>query len=260
MTDVGTDRSKPTVSASAYHRGCLGIPWWPWRRRRPTQSQHASKQPSPKPDQLDDVKLYRLPYQRSWELEDFSRRAAKFVQQQVEQRLDAVVSQRNALIMRHGMGWEMGREDESVHKGSFQRLAGEATLEQAAVAAADLNAFRDQLVSLVEQLSSQMIKRVYEVVAEGAAEVGNVVPSTEGTLADSFLAMIKKIEFGVDESGKVTRPAIHASPAHVDALMKAINEQGPQFEAEVAELTKQKEAEAIAKENTRLARFKGVTK
>ena len=199
----------------------------------------------------------RLPHARSREVAKFDGFAIRFVQEVVEQRMELLISSRNALVLRHGQTWEFAREDQSTHKGGLELSSAESVIHFEAVVNNDLEAFRENLHSIVEQFISQMSRKVYETVSEGASEVGNVVSAAESdSLAEAFVEMIEKIEFGVDEQGRVTLPSIHARPEYVDAMMEELNAQGPDFEQRVEDIKKKKAAEAIQREQDRRARFK----
>ena len=199
-----------------------------------------------------------MPYPRARDAEEFDRRAIEYVAQVLEQRMEHLISSRNALVLRHGQEWEFAREDQSTHKGGLHKSTAESVITCEAQVNNDLDAFRANLHSIVEQFTSQMSRRVYETVSEGATEVGNVVAAAEsGSLAEAFVEMLNRIEFGVDEQGQVSIPAIHATPEHTDAMLEALHAQGSEFEKRVEDIKQKRVAEAIQREKERRAKFRG---
>jgi hypothetical protein len=105
-------------------------------------------------------------------------------------------------------------------------------------------------------MESGFMRTLYETVSSAVQEVGNVVDAKGKPTPDVFLEMLRKIEFGVNRRGEVTRPEIHVHPETAPGLIKALEDAGPAFQAEVDRLTAEKEAEALAREARRKARFK----
>ncbi len=198
-----------------------------------------------------------LPYAKKRELAEFDRLAIQFVQEVLKQRMEHLMTSRNALVLRHGRAMEFVREDQSRNRIELNRSLAESVIHHNSLVNNDLEAFRQNLHSIVNQFASQMTTTVYETVSRGATEVGNVISTTgPASLAESFYEMIEKIQFGVDELGLVTRPSIHASPKDLDAMQESITAQGADFEERIKVLTKKKETEALQRDAERRAKFK----
>jgi hypothetical protein len=102
-------------------------------------------------------------------------------------------------------------------------------------------------------MRSDFMRTMYDHISKSVEEVGNVVDAKGKPPTEAFLEMLRKIEFGVNRKGEVTRPEMHnVSPQFV----KALDDAGAEFEAEVARLTEAKEAQALAREGERVGRFK----
>jgi len=100
------------------------------------------------------------------------------------------------------------------------------------------------------------MQTLYQTVPEAVEEVGNVVDAKGKTTTGAFLEMLRKIEFGVDRKGEVTRPEIHTHPDNAPKFLKALEDAGPEFGAEVERLMAEREAEALERERVRKTRFK----
>lgn len=203
------------------------------------------------------MKSKRVPNSRKTAMQEFDLAWARLGQALIEAKMSHLVSWRNALTFQHGHGWEFLREDASTGRGGLIRSTADVDIEHQAQVNNDVVAYRAALNSFADQFVAQMSRRAYEAVSEAAEEVGNVVSAADaGSLPQAFLAMIEKVEFGVDESGQVTPPAIHASPEAADKMMRELAAQGPEFEKQVEAVTQRKKQEALDREAARLARYK----
>ncbi len=117
------------------------------------------------------------------------------------------------------------------------------------------------ITNFIEQMSSQMIKSMYQTLNDTCDKVGNTIDVKEKNMSNSeaFLEMIKKVEFGVDKNGKVLIPSIHLHPSQATKFMDEIKAQGKEYENLVEDITKEKSEQAIKKENERLLKYEGVT-
>ena len=109
---------------------------------------------------------------------------------------------------------------------------------------------------MVEGVHSEFMKMIYQTVHEATERTGNVVDAEQhGSPAKAFMEMLRKIEFGVDRDGAVSRPQIHLGSEIYEKFTKDIEAQGVEFREKVEELTAAKEAAALEREAKRKARF-----
>ena len=109
-------------------------------------------------------------------------------------------------------------------------------------------------------MSGQFARSIYSVVGAAAERVGNVVSNKEtGSTAQSFLAMLKKIEFGVDRDGNVSLPQVHVGPDMAEKMINELQSQPPEFGEEVERVKAQRSEQALQKEAERKAKFKTAT-
>jgi hypothetical protein len=93
-------------------------------------------------------------------------------------------------------------------------------------------------------------------MANTAIETGQTLSLAPGrSLADAFLAMVKKTELMVDGEGKISWPQLHCSKEIAEKIDREIEERGPEFKKLLEEARQEKEQQALAKEAERLARY-----
>jgi hypothetical protein len=111
---------------------------------------------------------------------------------------------------------------------------------------------------MVEQLYGGMMKHIFHTVGEAAEKVGNTVRRNDhgGDFAAGFLAMLEKIEFGVDRYGSASRPSIYVHPSEGDKLLNALQSQPIEYHLAVETLSIKKEKKAIACEAERISNFR----
>jgi hypothetical protein len=168
--------------------------------------------------------------------------------------LEHLVSEENRLTLRHGVTWG-GSGRSPKNELTESRAEGQVSIES--IKSNNVAELARFLTQMAEAMSEQIASRIYQTVSEGADSVGNVVSAREeGSGAAAFLAMLKRIEFGVGSDGKVSLPSIHIAPGGAEKLLKELEAQGPEFRAEV-ELVKQQKAEAaLSREHDRLSKYK----
>jgi len=112
--------------------------------------------------------------------------------------------------------------------------------------------------AMVEQLYADLMKHLYQTVADGADSVGNTIGRAQhgGNIPAGFLAMLEKIEFGVDRYGSAQRPSVHVAPSTGEKLIKALSAQPPDYHLKVETISLEKEKQAVAREAARISRFR----
>lgn len=170
--------------------------------------------------------------------------------------VDTRIPPENAHTFYHGGGWTQRRSDGSEMRTEVEAHSAETLLKFDDVVGGKLSAIPELIQSIVGQMEDQFMRTLYARISEGVKEVGNVVDAKGKTTPEAYLEMLRKIEFGVNRKGEVTRPEIHVHPETAPKLIKALEEAGPEFQVEVDRLMTAKEGEALAREKERKARFK----
>jgi hypothetical protein len=69
------------------------------------------------------------------------------------------------------------------------------------------------------------------------------------------MAMLEKIEFGIDKDGTVILPEIHVSPEFGDRMMAALENTSQEYKDRIEAVKTRKTAEALGRETERKAKF-----
>lgn len=186
----------------------------------------------------------------------FNKRFKTLVGELLRQAVAARIPPENTHTFYHGRQWTQRRSDGSEMTGSVQANSATTELRFDAVIEGRLDTIAAQARSIIEQMATHIAQTLYATVSEAVEQAGNVVDAKGKTTPEAFLEMLRKIEFGVNRKGEVTRPELHLHPATLPKVVGALKAAGPDFELEVQRVTAEKEAEALARERQRKSRFK----
>jgi hypothetical protein len=196
----------------------------------------------------------KIPFQYSSELDKFDSAFEESLRAYLGTKRAQLMPAENVQAYRHGTAWKSGASEEVSEMQSHEhRMA----IKFNDVIAHDVSAMRRTFLELADAMHTTIVQMMYSTVSEAANAVGNTVSvKAAGSHTKAFLEMLKKIEFGVDRHGNPTLPEIHASPQMVDAFLKELQRQGPEFENEVQRIKQEKIAHALEREQERLSRFR----
>jgi hypothetical protein len=201
----------------------------------------------------DKVKSGRVPAPAVRECRDFQTQVVQFLDGQLQLELDKMIAPENRYKLTHGVSWGAPTDG---GPDRFERATGQTSMNLAALANQELDAVGAILSSLSEQMNAAIIGGLYETVSEAADKVGNVVSSRQqGSAANAFLEMLRKLEFGVDRQGRVSFPSLHVHPEAGAKLLAELQAQGPDFHEEVRRVQKEKVESALAREQERLGKY-----
>lgn len=166
------------------------------------------------------------------------------------------VCENNVLRFNHGSRWvHSAREVDE--EPAMRTISAEWLIPFKDIAENDLGLIERSMAPVSESMDRQFAQNLYGVVGAAATKVGNVIDAREeGSVAQSFLAMLRKIEFGVDRDGNISMPQMHVSPEMGDRMLKELRNQPPEFELEVEQIKAEKAKAALAREAERKAKFK----
>lgn len=187
----------------------------------------------------------------------FNNKFTELVKQLLRRVVDSRISPENAHAFYHGQGWTQRRSDGSDMTTAVKGHSAETELKFDDVVGGKVFAITEQIRSIIAQMEDGFMRSLYETVSEAVEEVGNVVDAKGKPPTEAYLEMLRMIEFGVNRKGEVTRPEIHTDPETAPKLMKALEDAGPEFHAEVDRVMAEKDADALFREEKRKARFKG---
>jgi hypothetical protein len=197
----------------------------------------------------------RVPFPDRTAARGFNDTFRETVNEALRQAVEEMIAPENQHAFYHGRGWTQRRPDGSEMTGEVEAHTAETTLAFKDVVTARFSALPDQISSIVSQMRDGFMATMYARVSEGVERVGNVVNAKGKDPMGAFLEMLRKIEFGVNRQGEVTRPQIHP-PEAAQRFAKAMENASSELREEVARLIAEKDVEALAREKERLARFK----
>jgi len=166
-----------------------------------------------------------------------------------------LVSPENRVRVRHGQAWISPGLPEARSGGlrthsAIQEVSFEDILNH------NLTLIDRLSDELAESFARQMAEMVYSLVKEVCDGTGNVVAATpELPLHEHIYQALEKIEYTAGKNGEVQKPAFHIHPSNLDRFRAAANATTPELEARFAALDAQKQAQALAKESERRAKF-----
>jgi hypothetical protein len=198
----------------------------------------------------------RVPFPYKHGAKAFNEQFRTLVAESFRHEVDNVIPPENSHALYHGRNWTEERPDGSEMESKIEEHTTETTLKFDDIIQCRFSVLADQILSIVSQMRDEFMKSLYSRISEGVEQVGNVVDARGMNPADAILAMLRKIEFGVNREGQVSRPEIHLHPDAVEKITEALDNAGPEFKAEVDRVTAEKEAEALKREAARVARFR----
>jgi hypothetical protein len=188
---------------------------------------------------------------------EFQAALSKFLAKHVENSLSDMVAPENKLRLHHGRSWGGGGQDTGSSEGTFKMTSAETMVPFESVLRNDMTALPHYIATLAETIVGEMKRNVYATVSAASERVGNVVSVKDaGSPAQAFLQMLQTIEFGVNSKGEVSLPAMHLSPEMHKKMLDDLSAQGPEFQAEVERIKKEKTAEALRREQERLDKYR----
>ena len=198
----------------------------------------------------------RVPFPYDMELKKFDQAFRDNLRAYLNNKRAEFIPAENVQAYQHGTGWKSGVSDDVSELRSHEH---ELTVKFDDLIAHDVSSMRKTFLQLADALHGSEMRMMYSIVSKAADAAGNKVSAkSAGSHAEAFLEALRRIEFGVDRDGRPSLPQIHASPEMVDAMLKELQNQGPEFEREVERIKQEKIAEAQAREHSRLLRFKRI--
>jgi hypothetical protein len=199
----------------------------------------------------------QIPAPAPRESAEFQTALGNFLASHVENSLSDMVAPENKLRLHHGRSWGGGGEDTGSSEGTFKVTSAETMVPFESVLRNDMTALPHYIEALAETIVGAMKRNIYATVSAASERVGNVVSVRDaGSPAKAFLQMLRAVEFGVNSKGEVSLPAMHLSPEMRKTMLDDLSAQGPQFQAEVERIKKEKTGEALRREQERLDKYR----
>lgn len=181
---------------------------------------------------------------------------SKLIRKTAELSRTPFVDEDNIFRTKHGATWVHTARPTEV-EAERHKISSEWTIPFKAIADNDLGLIQRCIGPVIEDMNRQFAENLYGMIGASAKKVGNVVDGSQSpSLAKSVIAMISKVEFGVDREGKVSIPQIHLHPSMLDKVKSAMASMSPEVKAELDGVMEAKGEEALAREAARKAKFK----
>jgi hypothetical protein len=161
----------------------------------------------------------------------------------------------NTYRLYHGNRW-CNPASVEVAPGETKMLSAELNISSKDIIANDLSLLQRSFAYVSETFQQQFATMMYSNISDACDASGNVVDAQkQGSLPNSFIAMLEKIEFAADKHGNVCMPEVHAPPGVAERLIAELEAAGPEFGEKVEQLKQTKILEATEREAARKARF-----
>lgn len=197
-------------------------------------------------------------FERPQDDEAFERSVTKLVGQLNERTREALISRQNVMRMNHGRNWVHSARDPEPDT-SMQSITAEWLIPFREIADNDLSLIGGSIRQMSEEMSRQFAQNMYRMLGEVCERVGNVVSAENaGSVSQSLIEMMSKIEFGVDRDGNVSMPQIHAGEEAHAKLVAELGNMTPEVAAELERLRLEKTREALEREAERRAKFRRI--
>jgi hypothetical protein len=186
----------------------------------------------------------------------FERCVTEIVARLNDRAREILVSRQNVMRMNHGKAWVHSARDPEPDT-SMHSISAKWVIPYKEIADNDLGLIARSILPMSEEMSRQFAKNMYDMIGAAAERVGNVV-STEnaGSVSQSLIEMMSKIELGVDRDGNVSMPQIHAGAEAHAKLIAELENMSPEVAAELERLRLEKSQEALDRETERRAKFR----
>lgn len=197
-------------------------------------------------------------FERPQDEEAFERSVTKLVGQLNERTREVLISRQNVMRMNHGRNWVHSARDPEPDT-SMHSITAEWLIPFREIADNDLSLIGRSIRQMSEEMSRQFAQNMYRMLGEVCERVGNVVSAKNaGSVSQSLIEMMSKIELGVDRDGNVSMPQIHAGEEAHAKLVAELGNMPLEVSAELERLRLEKTREALEREAERRAKFRRI--
>jgi hypothetical protein len=167
-----------------------------------------------------------------------------------------MLDERNIQSYRHGSRWALEASTDGVSE--MHSMVAESTIHTIDIINHETAILEKYIETMVEQLYGSLMEHLFQTAGEAAESVGNTIGRADhgGNIPAGFLAMLEKIEFGVDRYGRAQRPTMHVAPSTGKNFVSALQSQPTEYHLKVEMISERKEKKAIAREAERISKFR----
>lgn len=207
----------------------------------------------------DNPNLRRIPFPAISQSQEFIVQLMRSMRSTIDNSMGEMIPKENTENFYHGRTYVYQQEDLSSHEGEFTKQSAETSLELEKILSGDLAALSSFLQELTGAFIREMKQLLFQRVGEAAASVGNTVDARHySSIAEAYLEMFRKVEFGVDKEGNISYPELVLHPDTAKKLQEELSKQGPEFRQAIQSLTNQKISEALRRERERRSKFRDI--
>jgi hypothetical protein len=198
----------------------------------------------------------QMPYPFASEAAAFENSVFELVKNILMQQRNIMVPAENVMRYRHGRTWKTHYPNQPSQSPTAGQASAEMRVPFADLVDGNVEIIYSKIQELIDAMHASFMTYMYSSMSEITAATGQTINAAEaGSPAQAFLAMLKKIEFGIDRSGRVSIPEIHAGSKAVEALTKSLAAEDTSFREQVDQVMIEKQHAALAREQERRARF-----
>lgn len=190
------------------------------------------------------------------ETDEFNECLSNFINTLIKNEHSKVIPAKNIHTYTHGQKW-VSTDSYDQQESTLKVHSSETLIKFDDVIGHKIEILPN-LISENVRLMVESAKRVmYQTISSSCEEVGNTVHRKDySDLADLYLAIIEKLEFGVDEEGRVTLPEMHVgSIEYVDKLESDLMSKDASFHHRLQNIFREKVEAALKNEQIRLGKF-----
>lgn len=196
------------------------------------------------------------PFRYRSRAKDFEEALTRQVAAELRHRQDDFISPQNIQRFSHGRSWKTKITETGDDGGEMRLHSFELQSHFDNVVNHDLSKFLYLKKQLVEGMTEQFQRSMYQTISESTIKSGNRISAgSDQSPAETFLAALEMIEFGVDENGDVSLPQFHGSREFIDNMIADLRAKGPEFEQRIEQVKAEKFELARQRESERLSKF-----
>jgi hypothetical protein len=201
----------------------------------------------------------KLPFAAEKDASAFQREVILSLIKDMDARRTKDIPASNVYVFQHGRKWEFQQESNEGFRpqsGELEVMSSTIAIELPRIVANDVALIPDFIDKMSAAMDDQHQRSMFTEMALAAEQSGNTITiPKDGMTAEAFLQLIQSTQVHVGEDGKVSRPSLFLPPDMVKKVVDPLERLGPEFKAKVDALWREKEQQAVEREQARLAKF-----
>lgn len=198
------------------------------------------------------------PFTFAEESDAFEKRWGQEIPKRYYAKVTSFLPKQNVGFYAHGRRWSFYNDQGKEVPGEFKLQSFVHTVSNDDQQRGDMEALDRHAEAMAVKMLAQFLDDFRKNVTEVTEKTGNVTTwnRSKQNVGEVFLEMLKKVDFGVSDSGEPSLPAFFDFPPEFHSQLVAHAANNPSFEAEVEAIKAEKIKEALAREAERKAKYK----